>query len=298
MCTDFTAPARFVVEVSICVLAELQRNQRQRPNRIREGYRSRAVDAIADVRSEKPGRGIAAGNKNRNRSFDTRASAQLNTEWTWAGAPKKLGSRSRSALRGLIAGTRTRAITPQLRRGAPRCTPGTSCEELWNTRIYKHSRICAMRSWDYWACDAHPVSPDADGRRFRKIRPAVDVDRLSSCSRSPGRNTETAPHAQFRPPFGLGPAVSIREIPPADLSRLRSTSVPVPRQIFRHHRSVTGPGHIAFTRTPFRAASAAFTRVNPSIPAFAAAYAEPHPYAAFAEMPKYSESRHFFVHTS
>src|ERR1700720_4997710 len=47
--------------------------------------------------------------------------------------------------------------------------------------------------------------------------------------------------------------------------------------------SVTGPGQIAFTRTPLRAASAAVTRVKPSIPAFAAAYAEPHGNADFAD---------------
>src|ERR1700733_5006727 len=47
--------------------------------------------------------------------------------------------------------------------------------------------------------------------------------------------------------------------------------------------SVTGPGQSALTRTPFRAASAAVTRVRPSIPAFAAAYAEPQPNADFAE---------------
>src|SRR5258708_5115086 len=47
--------------------------------------------------------------------------------------------------------------------------------------------------------------------------------------------------------------------------------------------SVTGPGQSAFTRTPLRAASAAVTRVNPSIPAFAAAYAEPHANADFAD---------------
>src|SRR5439155_623980 len=39
--------------------------------------------------------------------------------------------------------------------------------------------------------------------------------------------------------------------------------------------SVTGPGQMAFTRTPLRAPSAAVTRVSPNIPAFAAAYAEP-----------------------
>src|SRR5256885_3048454 len=47
--------------------------------------------------------------------------------------------------------------------------------------------------------------------------------------------------------------------------------------------SVTGPGHSAFTRTPLRAPSAAVTRVNPSIPALAAAYAEPHAHADFAD---------------
>src|ERR1700680_5110080 len=47
--------------------------------------------------------------------------------------------------------------------------------------------------------------------------------------------------------------------------------------------SVTGPGQIAFTRTPRRAASAAATRVNPSIPAFAAAYGAPHENADFAD---------------
>src|ERR1700675_341751 len=47
--------------------------------------------------------------------------------------------------------------------------------------------------------------------------------------------------------------------------------------------SVTGPGQMAFTRTPFRAASAAITRVSPSRPALAAAYAEPQPNADFAE---------------
>src|SRR5216684_2822033 len=47
--------------------------------------------------------------------------------------------------------------------------------------------------------------------------------------------------------------------------------------------SVTGPGQSAFTRTPFRPASAAVTRVSPSIPAFAAAYAEPHANADFAD---------------
>src|SRR6266704_1173381 len=39
--------------------------------------------------------------------------------------------------------------------------------------------------------------------------------------------------------------------------------------------SVTGPGQIAFTRTPLRAASAALYRVSPSKPAFAAAYDDP-----------------------
>src|ERR1700681_405289 len=47
--------------------------------------------------------------------------------------------------------------------------------------------------------------------------------------------------------------------------------------------SVTGPGQIAFTRTPRRAASAAATRVNPSIPALAAAYGAPHENADFAD---------------
>src|SRR5258708_36630410 len=47
--------------------------------------------------------------------------------------------------------------------------------------------------------------------------------------------------------------------------------------------SVTGPGHSALTRTPLRAASAAVTRVRPSIPAFAAAYPEPQANADFAE---------------
>src|SRR5260370_24793928 len=47
--------------------------------------------------------------------------------------------------------------------------------------------------------------------------------------------------------------------------------------------SVTGPGQSAFTRTPFRPASAAVTPVTPSIPAFAAAYAEPHANADFAD---------------
>src|SRR5437764_14850014 len=46
---------------------------------------------------------------------------------------------------------------------------------------------------------------------------------------------------------------------------------------------VTGPGQMAFTRTPFWAASAAVERVRPSIPALAAAYAEAHKYAALAE---------------
>src|ERR1700740_1271773 len=47
--------------------------------------------------------------------------------------------------------------------------------------------------------------------------------------------------------------------------------------------SVTGPGQSALTRTPLRAASAAVTRVRPSIPAFAAAYAEPQGNANFAD---------------
>src|SRR5260370_7307568 len=47
--------------------------------------------------------------------------------------------------------------------------------------------------------------------------------------------------------------------------------------------SVTGPGQSALTRTPLRAASAAVTRVRPSIPAFAAAYAEPQGNADFAD---------------
>src|SRR5690348_18153943 len=47
--------------------------------------------------------------------------------------------------------------------------------------------------------------------------------------------------------------------------------------------SVTGPGQMAFTRTPLRAATAAVTRVRPSIPGFAAAYAEPQAKADLAE---------------
>src|ERR1700676_2639448 len=47
--------------------------------------------------------------------------------------------------------------------------------------------------------------------------------------------------------------------------------------------SVTGPGQMAFTRTPWRAASAAVTRVRPSMPAFAAAYAEPQEKADLAD---------------
>src|SRR5207248_9619470 len=39
---------------------------------------------------------------------------------------------------------------------------------------------------------------------------------------------------------------------------------------------VTGPGQMAFTRTPFWAASAAVERVRPSIPALAAARSEEH----------------------
>jgi hypothetical protein len=46
---------------------------------------------------------------------------------------------------------------------------------------------------------------------------------------------------------------------------------------------VNGPGQIALARTPLRAASAAVMRVSPSMPAFAAAYAEPHGNAALAE---------------
>jgi len=140
MCTDFTCARTIVVEVSMSAfLAELQRNPAANvqivPRRIPaavqvDADRGRALEKILAV-------GIAAGNENRNRSFDTRASAQLNTRMDVGWRPEKsLAQKSAPPLRlGLIAGTRTRAITAAI---APRRTPVYSghirAKRLWNTR--------------------------------------------------------------------------------------------------------------------------------------------------------------------
>src|SRR5207248_3166347 len=94
-----------------------------------------------------------------------------------------------------------------------------------------------------------------------------------------------SPYSTPLPPhsFSFSSCVDHRDLhsfPTRRSSDLLAKSAP---NSFDRRVPVTGPGQMAFTRTPFWAASAAVERVRPSIPALAAAYAEPHKYAALAE---------------